>query len=149
VYAVLAVGIFMVITVLLSCGKGVKYCSVWSQFSLDVCQTCLVLLSMKLPSLLQFMGHNYLNNLLKQAIHTSFYLSHSVNVAEFHALRYPWYVLLQPNSLAETGKGALCAPWIWFLISCMSDIHLPTSTWYTPYIWSFQAYFSLSGFLQW
>jgi len=51
----------MVITVPLSHGKGVKYCCVWSQLSLDVFQTycsesCLVLLSMNLPSLLKFMG---------------------------------------------------------------------------------------------
>jgi len=50
----------MVITVL-SRGKMMK-CCVWSQFSLDVFQTCcskswLVLPSMNLPSLLKFMGH--------------------------------------------------------------------------------------------
>jgi len=82
----------------------------------------------------------YLNNLLNQAIHTPFYLSHSVNVAEFHAVRYPRYILLQSNSLAGPGKGALCAPCIWFLNSSLSDIHLPTSTWYTTYIKGFQAY---------
>jgi len=49
------------ITVLLSHGIMVKYCCVWSQFALDVYETCcsnscLVLLSMNLPSLLKFMG---------------------------------------------------------------------------------------------
>jgi len=52
----------MVITVLFSHEKGVKYCCVWSHFSLDVFETCcskscLVLLSMNQPSLLKFMGH--------------------------------------------------------------------------------------------
>jgi hypothetical protein len=57
------------------------------------------------------------------------------------------YVLLQSNYLAGPGKGAACVPYIWFLNSCLSDIHLTTSTWYTPYVRGFQAYFPLSGFL--
>jgi len=59
----------------------------------------------------------------------------------FHAVRYPRYILLQPNSLGGPGKGALCTPGIWFLNSSLSDIHLPTFTWYTPYIKGVQAYF--------
>jgi len=54
---------FMAITILLSCGKGVKYCCVWSQLSLDMFQTCcskscLVLICMNLLSLLKVMGYN-------------------------------------------------------------------------------------------
>ena len=129
---------FMVITVILSHWKGVKYCCVWSQFSQDVFQTCcskscLGLLSMNLPSLLKFMGYNYLNNLFNQAIHTTFYLSQSVNVVDLHAVQYPQYILLQTNSLAGPGKCASWAPCSWFINACLSDIHLPTSTWYTTY----------------
>ena len=69
---------FMVITVILSHWKGVKYCCVWSQFSQDVFQTCcskscLGLLSMNLPSLLKFMGHNCISitSLTKQSTHLS------------------------------------------------------------------------------
>ena len=143
---------FIIITVLLTHGKGVKYCCVWSQFSLDVFQTCyskscLVLLSINLPSLSRFMGHNSISidSLTKQSTHFST-LSILKNAAEFHAVQYKWYVLLQPNSLAGPGKGASSAPCIWFLNYCSSDIHLPTSTWYTPHIRGFQDYFSLVVF---
>ena len=119
----------MVITALLSHEKGVNYCCVWSQFSLDVFQTCcsmscLVLLSLNLPSLLKFMGCNCISvtSLTKQSTHT-FLPLHSANFVEFHTIRYPWYVLLQPNSLAGPGRGASCAPYIWFINSCSPDTH--------------------------
>ena len=44
-------------------------------------------------------------------------------------------------------KVASCVPCIWLQNGCLSDMHLPTSTWYVTYISGFQAYFCSSGFL--
>jgi hypothetical protein len=61
-------------------GREVKYCSVWSQFSLDVLifktccsKSCLALLSMTVPSLVKFMGCNFISitSTPKQSMHLS------------------------------------------------------------------------------
>jgi hypothetical protein len=83
----------------------------------------------------------YLNSLLNQAIHTSFYISWSANV-EFRAVfhihdmfcysQLLWLAIVKVCHVLFASD--ICTP------ACLSDVHLSELTWYTVQTGSFQAY---------